>query len=217
MKTKQTMKEEIELRKAVRKMIMEHYEESEIVEEGVGKYLAGAALAASLAGAPMKGSAQTPAKDFAKEKIAMVQDKASDIKSNVKDFAKDQFAGAKEKIGSLLKKKDASQPVQLSQNKTNASVDSLNSQVGKVVKTGEGRYMTVEREDFPSMGEYDFAEKIAIQRAQSNIASSVKGKEVSPGRVVTSARLTNTNTENRLFQNPDGGFTLFVTVSSSVN
>jgi hypothetical protein len=217
MKTKQTMKEEIELRKAVRKMIMEHYEESEIVEEGVGKYLAGAALAASLAGAPMKGSAQTPAKDFAKEKIAMVQDKASDIKSNVKDFAKDQFAGAKEKIGSLLKKKDASQPVQLSQNKTSASFDSLDSQVGKIVKVGEGRYMTVEREDFDSRASMNSAETIAKLRAQNRIATFVKGKEISPGRVVTSARMTDTQTEERLFQNPDGGFTLFVTVSSSVN
>ena len=178
------------------------------LEEGLGKTLAGAALAAALAGAPMKSSGQTPVKDFAKEKIAMVQDKASDIKDL-----------AKEKVASFFKKKDNSQSVQDVKNDKDvkAVIDSLDKQVGKIENIGNGRYRTVEREEFSSMDEYDFAEKIAIQRAQSNIASSVKGKEVSPGRVVTSARMTNTQTENRLFQNPDGEFVLFVVVSSTVN
>ena len=178
------------------------------LEEGLGKYLAGAALAASLAGAPMKSSGQTPVKDFAKEKIAMVQDKASDLKDL-----------AKEKITSFFQKKDNSQSAQDNKNDKNvkAEVDSLNSKVGKIENLGNGRYRTVEREEFSSMGKYDFAEKIAIQRAQNKIASSVKGKEISPGRVVTSTRLTDTQTENRLFQNPDGEFVLFVEVITTVN
>ena len=178
------------------------------LEEGLGKTLAGAALAAALAGAPMKSSGQTPVKDFAKEKIAMVQDKASDLKDL-----------AKEKVASFFQKKDNSQSVQDNKNDKNveAEVDSLNSKVGKIENIGNGRYRTIEREEFSSMGEYDFAETIAIQRAQNRIASSVKGKEVSPGRVVTSARMTNTQTENRLFQNPDGEYVLFVVVSSTVN
>lgn len=178
------------------------------LEEGLGKTLAGAALAAALAGATMKSSGQTPVKDFAKEKIAMVQDKASDLKDL-----------AKEKIASFFQKKDNSQSAQDNKNDKNvkAEVDSLNSKVGKIENLGNGRYRTVEREEFSSMGKYDFAEKIAIQRAQNRIVSSVKGKEISPGRVVTSARMTNTQTENRLFQNPDGEFVLFVVVSSIVN
>jgi glutamine synthetase adenylyltransferase len=87
----------------------------------------------------------------------------------------------------------------------------------KIENLGNGRYRTIEREEFSSMGEYDFAEKIAIQRAQNRIASSVKGKEISPGRVVTSARLTDTQTENHLFQNPEGEFVLFVEVVTTVN
>jgi hypothetical protein len=102
-------------------------------------------------------------------------------------------------------------------NKVKSKVDSLDSKVGKIENLGNGRYKTVEREEFSSMGEYDFAEKIAIQRAQNRIASSVKGKEISPGRVVTSARLTDTQTENHLFQNPDGEFLLFVEVVTTVN
>ena len=219
-KRKNESNEEILLRKKIREILHEELKKKDIdelypmlvgednVEEGLGKTLAGVALAASLAGAPMKSSGQTPAKDFAKEKIAMVQDKASDIKDL-----------AKEKVASFFKKKDNSQSVQDVKNEKDvkASIDSLDKQVGKIEKVGNNRFMTVEREDIPSMSEYDFAEKIAIQRAQSNIASSVKGKEIAPGRVVTSAKLTDTQTQNRVFQTPDGGYILFVMVTSTVN
>lgn len=177
------------------------------IEEGLGKALTGAALAASLAGAPMKSYSQTPVKDYAKEKIAHVQDKVSDLKNL-----------AKEKVANFFQKKDNQQSVQDTKKDKNidAIVDSLNKRVGKIKKIGDKKYETVEREDIPSMGEEGFAERIAIHRAQINIASSVKEKEVPLKKVFTSIEI-NTQVEKHIFQKLDGGYVLFVIVSSIVD
>ena len=162
------------------------------VEEGVGKYLAGAALAASLAGAPMKSSAQTPVKDFAKEKISMVKDK----------------------VGSLFNKKTTADLSQKGGG-AEASIDSLNKMVGKIQKIGDNRFQTVGTATSDNL---DMAMDLARSNGMNKIASEVKGKEISPGTIVTSAKLTDTRTKDqRVFQNEDGSYTVFITVASFVN
>jgi hypothetical protein len=164
----------------------------ENMEEGLGKYLAGAALAASLAGAPMKGSAQTPAKDFAKEKISMVKDK----------------------VGSLFNKKNTADLSQKGGG-AEASIDSLNRMVGKIEKIGDNRFQTVGTATSDNL---DMAMDLARSNGMNRIADGVKGKETSPGTRVASARLTDTRTKDeRVFQNKDGSYTCFITVASFVN
>jgi hypothetical protein len=162
------------------------------LEEGLGKYLAGAALAASLVGAPMKSSAQTPIKDFAKEKIAMVQDK----------------------VGSLFNKKTTADLSQKGGG-AEASIDSLNKMVGKIEKIGDNRFQTVGTATSDNL---DMALDLARSNGMNSIADGVKGKEISPGKRIYSARLTNTQTKDqRVFQNEDGSYTCFITVASFVN
>lgn len=211
------MKNQIELRRAVRKIIMEYYGENETVEEGIGKYLAGAALAASLASAPMKGAAQTPVKDFAKDKIAMVGDKVKDVRGDVKDFAKDQIAGAKEKLSGIFHKKQDDHEIKNVGRSSGASLDSLRKKAGTIEKmnVGENRYIVTAEGVSPSQS---FAKDIALNKAKSLMAQKVKGKEVSPGTTYSSAKLSDGRVhEERLFQNEDGSYSYFITISYEVN
>jgi hypothetical protein len=200
----QTMNENYVLRKKIRNLIIEHYVENgnldeNYIEEGVGKYLAGAALGLGLAlGSPGKAMAQDVSKDNVnKPKIVKT---LQNLKKSVFD-----------------KKIEPEPDEDNSQNNSNAAYDSLKSQVGKVQKTSDGKYSTVEMETFKSMGEQGFASRIAASNAQQAIATAVKGKEVSPGRTVTKSNVSNSQIEERNFQNPDGTYTVFVKVTSSVN
>lgn len=169
------------------------------VDEGIGKYVAGAALGLGLAlGSPGKAMAQDVSKDNVnKPKIVKT---FQNLKKSVFD-----------------KKIEPEPDEDNSQNNSNAAYDSLKSQVGKVQKTSDGKYSTVEMETFNSMGEQGFASRIAASNAQHAIATAVKGKEVSPGRTVTKSTVPDTQIEERNFQNPDGTYTVFVKVTSSVN
>lgn len=169
------------------------------VDEGIGKYVAGAALGLGLAlGSPGKAMAQDVSKDNVnKPKIVKT---LQNLKKSVFD-----------------KKIEPEPDEDNSQNNSNAAYDSLKSQVGKVQKTSDGKYSTVGMETFKSLGDQGFASRIAASNAQQAIATAVKGKEVSPGRTVTKSTASDTQIEERNFQNPDGTYTVFVKVTSSVN
>ena len=140
----------------------------------------------------MKSSAQTPVKDFAKEKISMVKDKVGSLfnKKTTADFS--QKGGGAE-----------------------ASIDSLNKMVGKIEKIGDNRFQTVGTATSDNL---DMALDLARSNGMNRIADGVKGKEISPGTRVTSARLTDTRTKDqRVFQNENGSYTVFITVASFVN
>jgi hypothetical protein len=96
-----------------------------------------------------------------------------------------------------------------------ASIDSLNKMVGKIEKIGENRFQTVGKATSDNL---DMAMDLARSNGMNKIASGVKGKETSPGTIVTSARLTDTRTKDeRVFRNQDGSYTVFITVASFVN
>jgi hypothetical protein len=120
----------------------------------------------------------------------------------------------KDKVGSLFNKKNTADLSQKGGG-AEASIDSLNRMVGKIEKIGDNRFQTVGTATSDNL---DMALDLARSNGMNRIADGVKGKEISPGTRVASARLTDTRTKDeRVFQNKDGSYTCFITVASFVN
>lgn len=168
------------------------------IEEGLGKYVAGAALGLGLAlGSPGKAMAQDVSKDDVnKPKIEKVLDKI-----NKTEIAK--------KINFFLKGKTAdTDSTQIKG--PDADFEKLLNQVGEVKHLGNNRF---EIKSMGTAGELSFAKSIALQSASQILAKELSKDDLFQGK------LSNTNiVEERAFEsNKDGSYTYFITVTTTLN
>ena len=214
-KRKNESNEEILLRKKIREILNEEYfnnkELDELypmlvgeddLEEGLGKYVAGAALGLGLAlGSPGKALAQQTAKDDVnKPKIVKT---FQNLKKSIFDK---KIEPEPEKVSK--NKTDLSKPVRIDGGPNTYSIDSLIKQTGKVTNVGNGKYQTVTRQDFSESqkGAWNFIESDLRIRAQSMMRDYLKQNV--PVEAMGWP-------ETVVFRNPDGSYTMFAILNGS--
>lgn len=168
------------------------------VEEGLGKYVAGAALGLGLAlGSPGKAIAQDVSKDNVnKPKIVKT---FQNLKKSVFDK---KIEPEPEKTSG--NKVDNSKPVRVDGGTDTVNIDSLMNQVGKITKIGDNKYQIVEREDFSGPDEWNFNEDILRVKVQEKIRQHLN-KYVPP----------NAMPKTVVFKNPNGTYTMFAVLEFS--
>lgn len=168
------------------------------VDEGIGKYVAGAALGLGLAlGSPGKAMAQDVSKDNVnKPKIVKT---FQNLKKSVfdKKIEPEPEKTSGNKIG-------GSKPVRVDGGTDTVSIDSLMKQTGKVTKIGDNKYQTVEREDFSGPDEWNFNEDILRVKVQERMHQHLN-KYVPP----------NAMPKTVVFKNPNGTYTMFAVLEFS--
>jgi hypothetical protein len=172
------------------------------MEEGLGKYIAGAAIAAGLAlGSPGKAMAQDVSKDNVnKPKIVKT---LQNLKKSVFDK---KIEPEPEKVSG--NKIDRSKPFRIDGGTDTLSIDSLIKQAGKVTKIGDGKYQTVTRQDFSESQKsaWNFIESSLRAKAQIMMRNHLKQNV--PVEAMGWP-------ETVVFRNPDGTYTMFAILDGS--
>lgn len=193
----QATNENIRLKKAIRRILSEEYEDRRDVNENWKKLAVTTALGAALFGSPMKGSAQDTFKDRAKEKIKGTVDQ---IKNS--DFIQTRFGKNKEK--------ESKQEIDSVQ----AEIDSLMKKVGVVEKVGENTYGTYVLGQDKNLNTAKFIAMIDFKRI---LAQHVKSVEVSPGNFLISANIGYMVVDDVVaFKNDDGEYLYFMKAHAKV-